>query len=118
MTHLADRYGGEAQVIFDMIEKQPELGEPLVPGLPYLCAEAVYGVRHEMATTLDDLLSRRSRARLLACDASAAAAERVAELVAGELGWSKERQQTEVASFRASCEVERKAAGLAGTSCP
>ena len=33
-----------------------ELGEPLVPGLPYLRAEAVYAVRHEMARTLDDVL--------------------------------------------------------------
>ncbi len=30
----------------------PALGEPLVPGQPYLRAEAVYAVRHEMATTL------------------------------------------------------------------
>ena len=30
----------------------------------------------------------------------------------------KQRQQAEVASFRAACELERKAANLAGTSCP
>ena len=40
-------------------------GEPLVPGLPYLRAEAIHAVRAEMATTLDDVLSRRTRARLL-----------------------------------------------------
>ncbi|MCZ7619832.1 MAG: glycerol-3-phosphate dehydrogenase/oxidase [Myxococcota bacterium] len=118
VTHLTNRYGGEARVLFDLIQKQPDLGEPLVPGLPYLRAEAIHGVRHEMATSLDDLLSRRTRARLLARDASAAAAERVADLVAKELGWSKERQQAEVASFRAACELERQAAGLARTPCP
>jgi glycerol-3-phosphate dehydrogenase len=118
VTHLANRYGGEARALFDLIEKQPELGEPLVPGLPYLRAEAIYAVRHEMATRLDDLLSRRTRARLLARDASAEAAEQVADLVAKELGWSKERQQAEIASYRASCELERNAAGLSGNACP
>ena len=36
----------------------PALGEPLVEGLPYLRAEAIFAVRHEMATTLVDVLTR------------------------------------------------------------
>ena len=48
-----------------LVAADPSLGEPLVPGLPYLRAEAVYAVRHEMATTLDDVLLRRTRAHLL-----------------------------------------------------
>ena len=32
-----------------MIERDPTLGEPLVPGLPYLRAEAVFAARYEMA---------------------------------------------------------------------
>ncbi len=47
--HLAGRYGGEARVVEAMIGRDPTLGEPLVPGLPYLRAEAVYAVRYEMA---------------------------------------------------------------------
>ncbi|MFS8585651.1 MAG: glycerol-3-phosphate dehydrogenase/oxidase, partial [Acidimicrobiia bacterium] len=54
---LAERYGGEARVVQAMIEADPSLGEPLVPGLPYRRAEALYAVRYEMATTLDDVLS-------------------------------------------------------------
>ena len=50
----------------------PALAEPLVPGLPYLRAEAVYAARHEMARSVDDVLSRRTRARLLARDETAA----------------------------------------------
>ena len=60
-------------------------------GLPYLRAEAVYAARHEMATTVDDVLARRTRARLQARDASAAAAADVAALLAAELGWSDGR---------------------------
>jgi glycerol-3-phosphate dehydrogenase len=112
IAHLAERYGGEAPALFTLIEERPELGAPLVAGLPYLRAEAVYAARHEMATTLDDVLSRRTRARLLARDASAAAAERVADLVGDELGWSPERRRAEVAAYRDSVEHERSAAGL------
>ncbi|MGH9048787.1 MAG: FAD-dependent oxidoreductase, partial [Acidimicrobiia bacterium] len=71
--HLAGRFGTEANAVQELIDTDPGLGDPLVPGLPYLRAEAVFAVRHEMATTLDDVLSRRTRARLLARDASARA---------------------------------------------
>ena len=47
--HLAERYGGETGVLTAMIDAEPALGEPLVPGLPYLRAEAVYAARYEMA---------------------------------------------------------------------
>src|SRR5690606_16594679 len=59
-AHLASRYGSEARVLTAMIEADPSLGEPLVEGLPYLRAEALYAVRHEMARTVDDVLSRRT----------------------------------------------------------
>ena len=91
--HLGGRYGTEADAVLALVDDDPALGEPLVPGLPYVRAEAVYAVRHEMARTLDDVLSRRTRARLLARDASAAAAPAVAELLAPELGWRPGRRR-------------------------
>ena len=60
--HLTGRYGTEAEVVRALTVDRPDLAEPLVPGLPYLRAEATYAVRHEMARTLDDVLSRRTRA--------------------------------------------------------
>jgi len=61
---------------------------------------------------LDDVLSRRTRARLLGRDATAAAAESVAELIAPELGWDARRTAMEVASYREALAAEREAAGL------
>jgi glycerol-3-phosphate dehydrogenase len=110
--HLAERYGGEAAVVRAMITADPSLGEPLVPGLPYRRAEALYAVRYEMATTLDDVLSRRTRARLRDRDATAAAAGDVAALIAREVGWSEDERAAQVAAYRASCERERRAPGL------
>jgi glycerol-3-phosphate dehydrogenase len=114
--HLADRYGGEARTLLAMVASEPSLGEPLVPGLPYLRAEAVYAARHEMATTVDDVLSRRTRARLLARDASAAAADDVAALLAGELGWDDDERRRQADSYRASVAAERAAADLPETA--
>ena len=110
--HLADRYGALARDLLDLERDTPELREPLVAGLPYRRSEAVYAVRQEMATTLDDVLSRRTRARLLGRDATAAAAESVAELIAPELGWDARRTATEVASYREALAAEREHAGL------
>jgi glycerol-3-phosphate dehydrogenase len=110
--HLGDRYGSEASALHALIAESPDLGEPLVPGLPYVKAEVVYAARHEMATTVDDVLARRTRARLQARDASARAAEAVGDLLAAELGWSGEETAREVASYLALIAAEREAPGL------
>lgn len=115
VTHLANRFGGETSVVLALIADDPSLARPLVAGLPYLAAEAVYAVRHEMATTVDDVLSRRTRSRLLLRDASAAAADSVADLMGDELGWDTQRRATEAAAYRDSVTHERTAPGLPET---
>jgi glycerol-3-phosphate dehydrogenase len=114
--HLGERYGGESGVLAAMVAADPTLGEPLVPGLPYRRVEALYAARYEMATTLDDVLSRRTRARLRARDATAAAAADVAALIADELGWSEEMQAAEVERYRAAAARERDVPGLPDTA--
>jgi len=114
--HLAGRYGTESQSVLDLVAADHELGEALVPGLPYLRAEAVHAVRHEMTRTLDDVLSRRTRARLLARDASAAAAESVALLIGPELGWSADESARQVEAYRAAVTHERESAELPETA--
>ena len=81
----------------------------LVVGLPYVRAEAVYAVRHEMATTLDDVLARRTRVHLFDRAAALAAAPAIADLMAGELGWSTAETARQVDSYRAMCEAEQAA---------
>jgi glycerol-3-phosphate dehydrogenase len=114
--HLAGRYGTEAASVEALVDDNPELGEPLVPGLPYLKAEAVHATRREMARTLDDVLSRRTRARLLARDDSAAAADEVARLVGRELGWDDAERARQVKEYRAAVAADRDAADLPETA--
>ena len=112
LAHLASRYGSEARTVIAMTEADPELARPLVPGLPYLRAEAVYAARYEMARTLDDVLARRTRAALLSCDDAAAAATPVARLIAPELGWSPAEIDHEAATYVEAARQCREAAGL------
>jgi glycerol-3-phosphate dehydrogenase len=65
-----------------------------------------------MATTVDDVLARRTRARLQARDASAAIAPAVGELLAAELGWTPEETERQVRAYLALVEAERSAPGL------
>lgn len=113
LAHLVLRYGGETPSVLALTKTDAGLAEPLVAGLDYLAAEAVYAVRHEMATTLEDVLSRRTRSLLLDAAASADAAPAVARLLAPELGWSRAEEAREVSAYQASVVREREAAGLA-----
>ena len=108
--HLVSRFGTEAAAVRELIAGDASLGQPLVQGLPYLRAEAVYGARHEMVVTLDDVLSRRVRGLLYDRHATAAAAREVARLVAPELGWDDARIDGEVKRFLDICAREDEAA--------
>jgi glycerol-3-phosphate dehydrogenase len=108
--HLVSRFGTEAEAVRALIAADPSLGAPLVPGLPYLRAEAVYSARHEMVVTLDDVLSRRTRGLLYDRDATLRAATAVAELIAPDLGWNAERVTREVQHFSEICQREVAAA--------
>lgn len=106
-AHLGERYGNEAQFVTDILGNNPELAAPIVDGLPYLEAEVVYSARHEMARSVDDILSRRTRARLMARDASAAAAGRVGQLLQAELGLSDAEVDAQVSAYTTATAHER-----------
>jgi glycerol-3-phosphate dehydrogenase len=106
--HLALRYGSESAAVQRLFDGDERLSTPLVPGLPYLAAEAVFAARHEMARTLDDVLSRRTRARLLDRDATRDAAPAVASLLAGELGWDEAEVERQVKDYLERDEHERR----------
>ncbi|HTG44673.1 MAG TPA: glycerol-3-phosphate dehydrogenase/oxidase, partial [Verrucomicrobiae bacterium] len=72
-------------------------GKPLHPRLPYLIAHVIWAARHEMARTVEDVLSRRTRALLLDAKLSVEICPVVAALLAAELGRDEawQRQQIE-----------------------
>lgn len=80
------RYGTDAEHIRALCAKDWSLAERLDPDLPFRLAEVVYAVREEMARTVEDVLSRRTRALLLDARAARRAATAVAQIMAQELG--------------------------------
>jgi glycerol-3-phosphate dehydrogenase len=93
-------YGADAPAIRELARKEPALAEKLHSELPYIGAEVVWAVREEMARTLEDVLSRRTRALLLGARASIEAAPRVAELMARELKRGEDWQKQTVRDFK------------------
>ena len=111
-ARLLGRYGSEAPRVLALADDRPELLEPAIAGLPYTRAELVYAAREEMAQTLDDVLSRRTRAMIQKAHATMVAAPAAAELLASEMGWSASEATEQSARFIESCEKELLTAGL------
>jgi glycerol-3-phosphate dehydrogenase len=92
-------YGADAAAILALAKEKPELAKPLHTDLPYIGAEIVWAARHEMSRTVDDALSRRTRALLLNARAAVAVAPMVASLLATELGKDSSWVEAQVAEF-------------------
>ena len=98
--HLAV-YGSDRPEIEKRASQNPALAEPLDPALPYLTVEADWAIDNELARTVEDILSRRTRALLLNARAASQAAPKVAELLASRLGRDKNWIKAQVEEFQA-----------------
>lgn len=97
---LINLYGGAvASYIAGLAAAAPRLRERLHPDALHLAAEAMFSIRHEMASTIGDVLFRRTRLGLLTADQARAAAARVADLLQAELGWSETERQAHLVQF-------------------
>lgn len=94
-------YGSDKIEVNKIINENPELDKPLHKRLPYLKAEVVWAVRSEMAMTVEDVLSRRTRALLLDAKASVEMAPEVARLMAKEMNKDTAWQKRQVAEYNA-----------------
>ena len=92
-------YGSDAPAIADLMRTEPALAERLDPELPYVAAQVAWAARHEMARTLDDVLSRRLRALILNAASALRMAPRAAAILAAELGRSDAWRDAQVREF-------------------
>lgn len=92
-------YGADARDIESLVKADNTLGDRIHENLPYLKAEVIWATRNEMARTVEDVLSRRTRALLLGAQASIEAAPGVAKLMAEELGKDESWQQSQVEAY-------------------
>jgi glycerol-3-phosphate dehydrogenase len=110
---LAARYGYGAHELLELIVTRPELAEPIVAGLPDVLGEVLLAARREQARSVGDVLLRRTRLGLLAARErlgsepdGASPIARVASVLGGELGWSRQRQELEGEHFLREARLE------------
>lgn len=92
-------YGSDIENIKALIKTNPELDAWLSEELKIKKAQVVWAVRNEYARTIEDFLSRRTRALLLDAAESVKMAQKVAEIMAIELKYSKEWEKEQVISY-------------------
>ena len=87
-----------------LADENPGWKELLHPDLPYRAVEVIWAVRHEMARTVEDVLSRRTRLLLLDARVSIQIAPKVAKWMAKELGRDEKWEREQVVRFRKLAE--------------
>jgi glycerol-3-phosphate dehydrogenase len=107
---LAGRYGFAARQVLELAAAEPALARPIVPGQPDLLAEARFAASAEQASSVGDVLLRRTRLGLLAareccCDGGEVAG-RVAATIGSTLGWDAAAVAAEAASFADEARAE------------
>jgi glycerol-3-phosphate dehydrogenase len=116
--HLAEKFGTNAPGVLDLASENSRFGAPVVEGAPPIRAEVVYGVRHEMARTIEDVLARRIGLELYSWRDAIKAAPVVGSLLAEEFGWPAPQMQSAVEEYVAKINRYLTTAGLKPESTP
>jgi glycerol-3-phosphate dehydrogenase len=97
-------YGSDLADVQKLIDANPEWSKPIHPTLPYLGGEAIWAIRYEAARSVEDILTRRTRALFLDSQASLEAAPRIATLASQELERDQRWQDDQVERFHRLAE--------------
>jgi glycerol-3-phosphate dehydrogenase len=95
VEHLVYTYGSNYEELLSPIKEQPELAERIDSNSHVIKGEIVHAIRHEMALTLADMIQRRTELGSTGLP-SIPTLQKCAEIMAGELGWSLEKQKQEI----------------------
>lgn len=108
-THLVDRYGTMVDEVLRPAEDDPTLLNGLIGAPAYLRAEVLYGVTHEGALHVADILRRRLRVAMETRDRGLACLEDVVRIMGEALNWDTARQDRESEGYRRLVETELEA---------
>ena len=106
IERLLNRYGSRLHELLELGDADPSMLEPLEHAEGYLRCEIAYAVSHEGALHLADVLTRRTRMSIETKHRGVGAAEEVADIMAGILGWSQETRDTEIKAYADRVEAE------------
>lgn len=94
------RYGSDAEALEKIENENTGWSTSLHEDINIRPPEVIWAVRYEMARTIEDVLSRRTRSLLLDAGASMDVAETVGNLIALELGRDESWKKVQVAQFK------------------
>ncbi len=103
---LLRRYGTEASTVVALLTENPDLRETIGRGL-FTLAEVLAATRFEAADSLADVALRRTHLSWVTRDHGRAAADKVAKVMAIELGWSPSETNQRLSEFEAVLASER-----------
>ncbi|MEN8248375.1 MAG: glycerol-3-phosphate dehydrogenase/oxidase [Bacteroidota bacterium] len=92
-------YGSDLNLLDELILQSPNLNNWISESLKINEAQVVLACRNEFARTVEDFLSRRTRAIFMDAAESVRMAPAVARLMAEEMGYDKEWEENQVKAF-------------------
>ncbi len=99
IARLSRHFGRGMKDLLTRMDENPALKAPVVEGQPALLVEAKAWASQEQAMTLTDALDRRTSLALVAPGQAVEEARKVAEEMAGELGWSGSEVDRQVSLY-------------------
>lgn len=105
---FVEMYGGRAKQVLARCHQAPDTAARLDDELPWMMGQVDEALDHELAETLDDVLSRRLTLVLRAKDQGLGIAPAVAARMASRRGWTAERTAAELEGYRAAVASSRR----------
>ena len=105
--HLTDSYGMRAFTLAELCAADASLAERILPGRPETFVQVDWAVHEELATSLSDVMIRRTQLYYRDHDQGLGVAEAVAERMAERLGWDGARRNEELGRYRADVARSR-----------
>ena len=99
--------GTGAVRVLAMLSEGGSMAERLGPDVPYIEAGVVYSAREEMVISLSDFMVRRSLIYYEDREQGLGCAAKVANILAGELGWDKKEKKRQLEEYRGVVELSR-----------
>jgi len=106
VSHLISLYGTRAERVLELCREDPGLALPVSPESRDIYAQVAYSAAEEGARTLSDIVLRRMHLGITATRGEKFA-EKIAQVAAPELGWSKEESAARVQEFKDDLKKER-----------
>ncbi|MGF1465920.1 MAG: glycerol-3-phosphate dehydrogenase [Sandaracinaceae bacterium] len=105
--HLGDTYGTRGIALARRVAEAPALGRRLVDGCRDVWAQVEHAVTEELASTVSDVMMRRTQLYYRAADQGLGVAAAVADVLQQHLGWSDEERDASLEAYRREVGLSR-----------